>query len=151
MDRWEDIAGRAKILVIDDDRMTIQIFTGMLARAGYRKLWTTDDPERALELFRRVDPDLVLLDLHMSPIDGLEVLRRLHAEIPPDDYLPILVVSGDVSDEAKLNALLLGAKDFIAKPVDLVETMLRIRIRLETRFRFLQMQQTIELLRGPYG
>ena len=147
MTDWETIAARAKILIIEDDRMTIQIFTGMLARGGYRNISTTDDPERALEIFRRVEPDLVLLDLRMAPVDGLEVLRQLHEEIPREEFLPILVISGDSTDAAKLNALLLGAKDFITKPVDVVDAMLRIRLRLETRFQFQEMRQTIAQLR----
>jgi DNA-binding response OmpR family regulator len=150
MDRLSEISREAKILVIEDDAQTIQDSTGMLSGAGYLKVWTTEDPRAGLEAFRRVHPDLVLVDLE-SPHDLLEVLRQMHEEIPSEEYLPIVVISRDTSEEAKLNALLLGAKDFIAKPVDAVETMLRIRIRLETRFRFVQMQRTIERLRGPYG
>ena len=151
MDGVGHVAGEAKILVVDEDRVTMQLLTDMLARGGYRRISTTHDPERAVQLFRGVQPDLVLLDLGIAVSDGLEVLRQLHDEIAADDHVPILVVSGDASDEPKLNGLVLGANDFITKPVDVVETMLRIRNHLETRFHFLALRQTIELFRGMYG
>jgi putative two-component system response regulator len=147
----EEISRVARILVVDNDPVSVQLFTTMLKRGGYQHIWSTDDPERAIELFREVKPDLVLLDLHMTPLDGLEVLRRLREESPAAVQIPVMLITGDASDQARLNALLSGAHDFITKPIDLVETMLRIRTRLETRFQFVEMERTIDRLRGPYG
>jgi DNA-binding response OmpR family regulator len=147
---WKEILRTARILVIDDDRISVQVITAMLEHAGYENIWSTHDPVAAPELFREIQPDLVLLDLRMVPVDGMEVMRQLQEQIPREAYLPVLVITGDDSDQANLNALLAGAKDLVTKPIDRVETMLRIRTQLETRFRFLEMERTIKLLRGPY-
>jgi DNA-binding response OmpR family regulator len=144
---WEELS-QAKILIVDDDRATIQLFEKMLSRAGYEQISATTDPTAAHDLFQKLRPDLVLLDLHLGPYDGMEVLREIHEEIPAESYLPILVISGDASEQAKLRALVLGAKDFITKPIDIVETMLRIRILLETRFNILDKEREIEELRS---
>lgn len=148
---WEEISRTAKILVVDNDPVSVQLLTTMLKRGGYQHIWTTDDPARAVELFREVEPDLVLLDLHMTPMDGLEVLRRFRERGPSAAQIPVLLITGDVTDQARLNALLSGVHDFITKPIDLVETLLRIRTRLETRFQFVEMERKIDRLRGPYG
>jgi putative two-component system response regulator len=148
---WNEIVRTAKILVVDDDRISVRVITAMLENAGYQHIWSTDDPVAAPDLFRQIRPDLMLLDLHMVPIDGMEVMHQLQDEIRRDAYLPVLIVTGDESDQANLNALLTGAKDLVIKPIDRVETMLRVRAHLETRFLFLEMARTIERLRGPYG
>jgi DNA-binding response OmpR family regulator len=74
-------------------------------------------------------------------------MERLHAELPPRAYLPIMVITADITPEARLRALILGAKDFLHKPIDAVETMLRIRILLETRFLFLALEREVQHLR----
>ena len=145
---WEKISGAAKILVIAADAVTREALATMLERGGYRNIWTAADPARGIELFREVQPDLVLTELSMEPHDGAGLLRQLHAESPSDGFVPILVITDDAKD-AKLNALVLGAKDVVTRPIDVVETMLRIRIRLETRFKVLELERTIHSLRGP--
>lgn len=78
-------------------------------------------------------PDLVILDLHMPEFDGFAVLEQLNRRIPTGEYLPILVLTADATRDTRLRALALGAKDFISKPLDALETMLRIWNLLETR------------------
>jgi hypothetical protein len=80
-----------------------------------------------------VCPDLVLLDLHMPHVDGFEVLDRIVEETPDGGYVPVLVLTADVTPEAKQRALSRGARDFLVKPLDATETLLRIRNLLETR------------------
>ena len=148
---WERIAGAAKVLVIDGDPVARQGLVAMLEGGGYRNIWTAPDPAGGQELFEQVQPDLVLTELRTSAEDGLEVLRLLHESIPSETFVPVMVVTDDGSDQARLNALLLGATDFVTKPIDIVETMLRIRLRLETRYKFLELERTVQRLRGPYG
>lgn len=138
---WQEIVERARILLIDDEMANVRLLERLLERAGYRSVHGTTDAREALELFRHVQPDLIVLDLHMPDVGGLDLLEAIQRELPPDTYLPILVLTADLGDAARLRALLGGAKDFLTKPVDGVEIMLRIRILLETRFLFRRLAQ----------
>lgn len=130
----------ARVLVIDDEQSNIVLLERILQRSGYGHVRSTTDPLMALPLFIEFEPDLVLLDLHMPQMDGFEVLEQLREQIPADGYLPILVLTGDVSAAAKQKALANGAKDFLTKPLDVVEIGLRIRNLLHTRFLHLRLQ-----------
>ncbi|MEX2571957.1 MAG: response regulator [Gemmatimonadota bacterium] len=145
--KWEDIIRNARILVVDDDPASVRLSKRMLDQAGYQWVISTSDGREVLRLYREFRPDLVLLDLHMPDKNGLDVMREIREDIGPEGYLPFLVVTGDAAPETKLRALVLGAKDFVTKPFDMVEVMLRIRIQLETRFQFLEMEQEIASLR----
>ena len=136
---WEEIVNSARILVVDDEEANLRLLERVLERAGFRNVVSTTDSRQVVELHRTERPDLILLDLHMPDVDGLELLQRLREEIPPRTYLPILVLTADVRPEIRLQALLHGAKDFLTKPLDTVEVMLRIRTLLETRFLFLDL------------
>jgi putative two-component system response regulator len=92
-----------------------------------------------MSLFESFDPDLVCLDLHMSPLDGFGVLEQLASRIPEGSYLPILMLTGDSTDQAKRRALALGARDFLTKPFDTDEAMLRIHNLLLPRFMHLEL------------
>jgi putative two-component system response regulator len=122
-----------RILIVDDQEAVVQTLRRVLARGGYHDVVSTNDPRTAVELFRSVLPDLVLLDLHMPHIDGSAVLKLLTAEIPPESYVPILMLTADATADVKHRALSAGAKDFLAKPFDHSEALLRIRNLLETR------------------
>ena len=88
----------------------------------------------------RVQPDLVLLDLHMPHVDGVAALDQLATVIPEDDYLPILILTGDNTSEAKEKALSHGAHDFLSKPLNRTEVQLRVRNLLQTRQLHLQLK-----------
>jgi putative two-component system response regulator len=90
-------------------------------------------------------PDLILLDLHMPHLDGLEVMAQL-AEVAEASYLPILILSADVTPEARRQALSRGAKDFVNKPFQQDEILLRIKTLLETRLLYLQIQTQNQIL-----
>jgi putative two-component system response regulator len=78
-------------------------------------------------------PDIVLLDLHMPQMDCIEVLGRLHALLPAGDFVPMLMLTGDMSQSVRRDALASGAMDFVTKPFRIGEVLLRIRNLLQTR------------------
>lgn len=134
-----------RILIVDDEEINIQVLERIFEPA-FAQLATTTDPRRALDLFREFGPDVVLLDLRMPHLDGLEVLAMIKQELPADTYLPIVVLTSDVSSEAKRRALSSGAKDFLNKPLSPGEVRLRVQNLLETRFLHLELQQQNQIL-----
>ena len=123
----------ACILIVDDEPRNVRILKRVLAVAGYRRVIAITDPREALARFAEIEPDLLLLDLHMPKIDGLAVMGRLRAGMPVSEYFPILMLTGDSSPEACQRALAMGASDFVAKPFDMHEVLIRIKNLLETR------------------
>ena len=124
----------ARILIVEDDPTIVLLLEWILKQEGYEEVASTGDAREIGALFDRFQPDLVLLDLHLPHRSGLSVLEELTSKIPEDAYLPILVLTGDISVEARERALSSGAKDFLRKPFDQVEVLLRIENLLETRF-----------------
>ena len=125
---------RATILIADDEPANVDLLVSCLAEEGYENVVATTDSREIAGLCAARSPDLVLLDLHMPGVDGFAVLASLRAELPPEDLMPVLVLTADVSDATKQRALSGGAKDFLTKPLDITEVLLRIRNLLETRF-----------------
>jgi len=121
-----------RILIVDDKMENVKILEDMLAAEGFHNVVSTTDSRRTLDLVSAFDPDLVLLDLMMPGLDGYAVLEQLARRTAPGEFRPVMVISADVTQEAKRRALALGAKDFLTKPFDLIETMLRICNLLET-------------------
>ncbi len=132
--------GDAKILIVDDERVNVVLLERILAQAGYRNVKGVVDPTEALRLYDQFEPDLVLLDLHMPTLDGFAVMKLLEDRIPSDAFLPILVLTADVQPEVKQRALAAGAKDFVNKPFDRTEVLLRIQNLLQTRFLHLRLR-----------
>ncbi|RMO34004.1 Two-component system response regulator [Pseudomonas syringae pv. pisi] len=146
------MTGDFRILIIDDQRPNLDLMEQLLAREGLTNVLSSTEPLRTLDLFNSFEPDLVVLDLHMPEFDGFAVLEQLNRRIPTNDYLPIMVLTADATRDTRLRALALGARDFISKPLDALETMLRIWNLLETRalyksLRELVPAENIELLR----
>jgi signal transduction histidine kinase/DNA-binding NarL/FixJ family response regulator len=131
----------AKILIVDDEEANVELLEGLLADEGYTAVIGTTDPREAITLLRAERPDLVLLDLHMPHIDGFAVLRRIVEETPAGGYVPVLVLTADVTPESRQRALSEGARDFLVKPIDATETLLRINNLLETRYLHLRQQE----------
>ncbi|MCC3375261.1 HD domain-containing phosphohydrolase [Cohnella sp. REN36] len=130
----------ASFLIVDDQAFNISLLERILHRNGYVNLRSTTDPASFERLYHEVRPDLILLDLHMPGIDGLTLLKRLREWIPDSNFLPVLVLTADVSPEKRQEALHLGANDFLTKPLDKAEVALRIQTLLKTRFLHLQLQ-----------
>lgn len=123
----------SQILIVDDVRTNVALLEMILRRAGYGNVAGTTDPRETFQLCEELRPDLILLDLTMPFMDGYEVMTRLAAERSDTTYLPILVLTADATPEAKRTALSLGAMDFLTKPFDATEVMLRVGNLLETR------------------
>src|SRR5437667_98546 len=130
---------QARILVVDDEPANVRLLERMLAEGGYRQVKSTTDSRQVLALAGEFQPDLILLDLMMPHLDGIAVIQQL--QIPDDVFLPILVLTADATSEAKKRALEAGAKDFLTKPFDRLEVMLRIRNLLDTRSLYLDLER----------
>ena len=123
----------AAILIVDDERSMVRLLEQLLAHAGYQRLSGTSDPREVVRLCDELEPDLIMLDLRMPHQDGIEVLHQLKRR-RADAYLPVLVLTADVSRESKRAALEAGASDFVTKPFEQTELLLRVRNLLEMRF-----------------
>jgi putative two-component system response regulator len=132
----------ARILIVDDQKANVVLLEQILARAGFTNTLATQNPTEVLGLWDSFAPDIVLLDLNMPELDGFEVMEQLAPRLHPTngDYLPILVLTADLSAETKQKALAGGAKDFLTKPFDLTEVVLRVKNLLETRFLHLELK-----------
>ena len=122
------------ILIVDDQEQNVRLLEQLLARSGYQRVFSTRDSREAAALCKQLQPDILLLDLHMPHRDGYAVLEELKSDLPADVFLPVLVLTADSLPAAKQRALSLGATDFLHKPFDAVEVVLRIRNLLRTRF-----------------
>ncbi|WP_432261730.1 adenylate/guanylate cyclase domain-containing protein [Cupriavidus sp. TMH.W2] len=120
----------ARILVVDDLEANVLLLERMLNAAGYTSVESTTDPRMVSGLHGKNHYDLILLDLQMPGMDGFEVMEHLKA-IEPDSYLPVIVITAQ--PDHKLRALRAGAKDFVSKPFDLGEVLMRVRNMLEVR------------------
>jgi len=120
----------ARILVVDDLEANVLLLEQMLRRAGYTAITCTVDARAVCDLHRKNRFDLILLDLQMPGMDGFQVMEGLK-EIETDGYLPVLVITAQ--PDHKLRALQAGAKDFVSKPFDLAEVLMRVHNMLEVR------------------
>ncbi len=141
----EDLS-KANILVVDDEEVNVLLLSRILERAGYASVASTTDPSRVRALHDEFKPDVIILDLMMPHMDGFEVMEELSRHIPLGTYLPILVLTADSTPEARQRALSMGAHDFLTKPFDQDEALLRIRNLLETRRLHLKLQDQNERL-----
>lgn len=125
----EDILN-AKILLVDDCVDSINALSVILRMEGYRHVSTLTISRHVRTMHERHDYDLIVLDMQMPDMNGLEVMEGLR-EIEKDAYLPVLAITGDA--RYKIAALERGARDFITKPFDLLEVQKRIHNMLEVR------------------
>ncbi len=116
----------ARILVVDDDRPNVELLARILEPEGYRNVEAVTDPRVAVSRCTEQAPDLILLDLRMPHVDGLEVIQTLRAGLPPQDFPAIIVLTSDNSRQAKQQALASGAFDFVSKPLSPYEVRLRV-------------------------
>jgi putative two-component system response regulator len=122
---------KMKILVVDDEPANAALLEDILHEGGYTQVKAITDSRLVLEACTNFPPDLVLLDLMMPHLDGFSILESLreYSEI----FLPIIILTADMNEETKLQALRVGATDFLLKPFDHIEALLRIHNLLETR------------------
>jgi PAS domain S-box-containing protein len=125
----------ATILIVDDLEANVRLLEKTLRAAGYTHVTSTMDSQEVCTLHRQNRYDLILLDLMMPGMDGFQVMEGLK-NIETDGYLPILVITAQ--PDHKLRALQAGAKDFVSKPIDLLEVKTRIHNMLEVRLLYKQ-------------
>jgi len=136
------------VLVIDDQRANVALLERILHREGVGRVVGITDPRLAIEQYLAIQPDLILLDMHMPHLGGLAVLDALAQVVPAQSFVPVLVLTADATDEAKRAALAAGAKDFLTKPFDRTEAVLRVRNLLETRAMHVALQHHNSALRA---
>jgi len=125
-EKYAELIATAKIVVVDDEVMNIEVVQGYLEQEGYQNFFRTTDATQALGLIRSSRPDIVLLDVMMPEISGLEILAAMRAD-EIMCHIPVIVLTACTGPETKLQALQLGSSDFLAKPVDASELLLRLR------------------------
>jgi putative two-component system response regulator len=132
----DECISRARVLIVDDEMPNVELLRRILSHAGFGDVRSTTDPRAIAALVAAEEPDIVLLDLHMPVRDGFQVLEELaslSSDCPGGGRMPVLVLTGDASASARRRALALGANDFVARPFDGPEVVLRMRNLLETR------------------
>jgi putative two-component system response regulator len=121
---------KSRILVIDDEEANVNLIVQILNDAGYGAVESTMTPQVVSSLHAENNYDLILLDLHMPDMDGFGVMEKLK-EVDTSGYLPVVVITGELDE--KIHALQSGAKDFISKPFDAAELLMRVYNMLEVR------------------
>ncbi len=114
------------VMIIDDEPIVIDVVQAFLEEAGYRRFIGVADPLKAIQAISENKPDVVLLDLLMPGLNGLDVLAAVRAD-PELRFIPVIVLTAASDAATKLKVLELGATDFLAKPVDASELTLRMR------------------------
>lgn len=135
----------ARILIVDDEPANVFLLESFLAGSATETRSITDSREVEIA-FIEFQPDIVLLDLHMPSPDGQEVLRRLRSARQSLGFLPVIVLTADSSRVARNSALLLGADDFLTKPLDRTEVMLKVRYLLRLREQYVELVSAKEAL-----
>ena len=141
-----EVIQNSRVLIIDDHEANVALLERVLELHGYHHFRAVTDSSRAIEEFRAFQPDLLLLDLMMPKVSGYTILADLREQLAADSYLPVLVITADVSHESRNRALTLGAKDFLTKPIDATEAALRIYNLLETRWLYRGIQHHNQIL-----
>lgn len=137
-----------RILVVDDEPANVEWLKAFLGDIGADILGVTDSKE-AEHAFAEFHPDLMLLDLHMPDPDDLELLGRLRSARESLGFLPVIVLTADERTVARNSALIHGANDFLTKPLDNVEVLLRVRNQLRTRNLFNEVTRATGVIENP--
>src|SRR5262249_46655264 len=127
---------QSRILIVDDEAQFAEMLVRVLTGARYSNIRCTHDPREASALFSAFSPDLVFLDLHMPHIDGFTLLATLNALVEETVFLPVVALTTDHSSETRKRALAAGAMDFLTKPFNEEEILLRTRNLLHSRYLF---------------
>jgi putative two-component system response regulator len=136
----------SRILVVDDQEANALLLQAVLTRAGYSDIETLTDSRAVVGRCSHDPPDLLLLDWHMPGCSGPDILEEIAFLTDEPNWMPVLVLTADISPDTKRRALGLGARDFITKPIDVGEVLLRVRNLLQTRYLRLELQRNNDLL-----
>ncbi|MBA56450.1 MAG: two-component system response regulator [Pseudomonadales bacterium] len=140
-----EVLHRSKILLVDDDATNLQILRAMLKKDGYHNVTTLDDPTRVSLMYSQQAYDLIALDIHMPVMNGFDVMAAL-SDSYPGEFIPIVILTADEDNYTRDLALASGARDFIRKPFNNREVLLRFRNLLETVHLQKALKQQNELL-----
>lgn len=135
-----------RVLAVDDNDENLELLKQLLGDAGYAHVLATRDADSVPELCAYWNPDLLLLDLHMPRLSGYQVLEAIGGLLEEPERLPVLVLTADVTTEARHRALSAGARDFVNKPIDETELLLRVHNLLQVRHLQRQLQDRNLLL-----
>ena len=127
-----------RILVVDDELPNLVLLQNVLRGAGYTNVETLKDPREFSATFEMFKPDLVLLDLLMPHVTGYDILGWVKEHVPQTVYLPVVVITADITLQSKQKALAAGATDFLYKPIDVIEVSLRVGNLLRARALYLE-------------
>ncbi|HET7902249.1 MAG TPA: EAL domain-containing response regulator, partial [Candidatus Nanopelagicales bacterium] len=142
--------GDCTVIVVDDNPANTALVAKVLARAGLPGVVEVQDPMRVATLLAELDPDLVLLDLRMPVMYGFEVLEQVQRHAA-GSYLPVVVITADDAHDSVARALAMGAHDFVRKPFDATELILRVRNLLVNRTAYLELRRNRAWLKSRLG
>jgi putative two-component system response regulator len=137
----EGLLRGAEVLVVDDEPANVALIESILERNGFSRVRSVTDPRQFRQVFLDQQPDIILLDLHMPHVDGIELLSMIRELRREGEFLPALVLSADATPKARHDALGAGATDFLTKPLDTTEVGLRVLNYLEARRLHLRLAQ----------
>lgn len=126
VDRTDSELRGSTVMVVDDEFVNVKVVRKYLKDAGYENFVTTNDSREALNLVRQQRPDVVILDVMMPHVDGLQILTAIRRDADLR-HIPVLILTASDDTQTKLDALQLGATDFLRKPVDPTELVVRVR------------------------
>ncbi len=132
MNRLLERFATMSVLVVDDNQINVNLLTSLLRGLGLTRVSSELDSRRFAAMLPVVEPDLILLDLHMPHLDGHQLLEQVRT-YAAGTYLPVLVLTADTGKNSRERALAGGARDFVTKPFDLTEVAQRVANLLETR------------------
>ena len=147
-DSWKlppELLEQGRILIIDDEDLNIRVARKYLNSWGFRNVGSSTTPTEVVSIVRQDPPDLVLLDIMMPRLSGLDLLKILRA-IPSTAHVPIIILTAHFEDEIKYQALELGANDFLSKPINALDLLPRVRNLLSLRIHQKWLEQTGERL-----
>jgi putative two-component system response regulator len=120
------LCGTAKVMIVDDEVFNIKVVQKHLSLAGYTNFVTCTDPRPVMEIIAKEMPDIVLLDIMMPVVSGLDILRKIRTA-ERLSHIPVIMLTAADNEEIRIEALELGATDFLNKPVNLAELVMRVR------------------------
>jgi putative two-component system response regulator len=129
----EPVLTDMRLLIVDDLAFNVALMKGLLREGGFTNVESTRDAFSVQGICESLKPDLVLLDFHMPGASAIDVLRSIDHLVRGPDRLPVLIVTSDPTAERRHESLSAGARDFVTKPIDEIDLMLRVRTHLLTR------------------
>lgn len=126
---------KSRILIVDDSRVNVALLEQVLIKHGFDNLISLTDSREVEKTLQNIEVDLILLDIRMPHLDGFEILELIN-RLYGDDHLPVLVLTAQTDVETRDKALSLGATDFLLKPFDAIEVILRVKNMLNLKRRF---------------